>query len=335
MDYGHKDVGVTDGLAVAQPGRLMGDVRRKLRVKHYSLRTEQAYTAWIRRFILANGKRHPRFLGGEEVGAFLSDLATDGNVAAGTQNQALSALLFLYREVLDLELPWMTDVVRAKRPRRVPTVLSRDEVSRMLAQMDGRSALLARLFYGTGMRLLEGLRLRVKDVDFARNEIIVRDGKGGKDRHTVLPRTLVDALRVEIERSKLLHACDLAIGAGRVWLPHALARKYPRAAIAPAWQYVFPATRLSRDPRGGAWRRHHLDDAVFSRALKTACVRAGIAKTVSAHTLRHSFATHMIEAGYDIRTVQELLGHKDVATTQIYTHVLNRGAGGVLSPLDR
>jgi integron integrase len=306
-----------------------------LRVKHYSLRTEQAYTGWIRRFILANGKRHPRYLGGAEVETFLSDLATEGNVAAGTQNQALSALLFLYRDVLGLDLPWMTEVVRAKRPRRVPTVLSRDEVVRLLAALDGRNALLARLFYGTGMRLLEGLRLRVKDVDFARNEIIVRDGKGGKDRHTVLPRLLVEPLRLEIERVRVLHASDVAAGAGRVWLPHALARKYPRAAFAPGWQYVFPATRMSRDPRGGAWRRHHLDDAVFSRALKTACGRTGITKTVSAHTLRHSFATHMIEAGYDIRTVQELLGHKDVATTQIYTHVLNRGAGGVLSPLDR
>jgi len=213
--------------------------------------------------------------------------------------------------------------------------LSRDEVSRVLAVMEGRTGLLARLFYGTGMRLLEGLRLRVKDVDFARNEIIVRNGKGGKDRHTVLPRSLVEPLRAEVERVLLVHAQDLAQGAGRVWLPHALARKYPHAPMAPGWQYVFPATRLSRDPRGGAVRRHHLDDAVFSRALKSACLCVGIVKTVSAHTLRHSFATHMIESGYDIRTVQELLGHKDVATTQIYTHVLNRGAGGVLSPLDR
>jgi integron integrase len=313
----------------------MQDVRARLRVKRYSLRTEQAYTGWIRRFILANGKRHPATLGGVEVEAFLSRLATEGEVAAGTQNQALSALLFLYREVLGLDLPWMASIVRAKRPRRVPVVLSREEVTRLFAVMDGRASLVARLLYGTGMRLMEGLRLRVKDIDFARNEIIVRDGKGAKDRHTVLPRLLAEPLRAEVERVKALHAQDLAAGVSRVYLPHALARKYPNAGRALGWQFVFPAAQLSRDPRGGAMRRHHVDDAAFSRALKTACRRADIVKPVSAHTLRHSFATHMIESGYDIRTVQELLGHKDVSTTQIYTHVLNRGAGGVLSPLDR
>ena len=335
MNYGSGSRGVTDKNSAGRPARLMDDVRRKLRVKHYSLRTEQAYTGWIRRFILASGKRHPRELGGAEVEAFLSHLATEGEVAAGTQNQALSALLFLYREVLSIDLPWMAAVVRAKRPQRLPTVLSREEVTRLLAVMDGRTALIARLLYGTGMRLMEGLRLRVKDVDFARNEIIVRDGKGGKDRRTVLPRSLAELLRMEVERVRTLHAQDLAGGAGAVWLPHALARKYPRANRAFGWQYVFPAAQLSRDPRSGALRRHHIDDAVFSRALKTGCRCARIDKPASAHTLRHSFATHMIEAGYDIRTVQELLGHKDVATTQIYTHVLNRGAGGVLSPLDR
>ena len=335
MNYRSGGRGVTDADSAAQPGRLMDDVRRKLRVKHYSLRTEQAYTAWIRRFILASGKRHPRELGGVEVEAFLSRLATEGEVAAGTQNQALSALLFLYRDVLAIDLPWMASVVRAKRPRRLPTVLSRDEVTRLFVVMDGRAALVARLLYGTGMRLMEGLRLRVKDVDFARNEIIVRDGKGGKDRRTVLPRALAESLRLEVERARTLHAQDLGAGAGAVWLPHALVRKYPRANRAFGWQYVFPAAQLSRDPRGGTLRRQHIDDAAFSRALKTGCRRVGIDKPASAHTLRHSFATHMIEAGYDIRTVQELLGHKDVATTQIYTHVLNRGAGGVLSPLDR
>ena len=313
----------------------MEDVRRRLRVKHYSLRTEQAYTAWIRRFIIANGKRHPRELGAAEVEGFLSRLASEHDVSAGTQNQALSALLFLYRVVLGIDLPWLNDITRAKRPRRVPTVLSRDEVARLFAALDGRPALLARLLYGTGLRLMEGLRLRVKDVDFARNEIVVRSGKGGKDRRTVLPRSLVEALHAEIERARVLHAQDLALGGGAVWLPHALERKYPRAGRDFGWQYVFPATHLSRDPRGRALRRQHFNDAVFSRALKRARERAGILKPVSAHTLRHSFATHMIEAGYDIRTVQELLGHKDVATTQIYTHVLNRGAGGVLSPLDR
>jgi integron integrase len=335
MSYRVGNAGVTgDGAQIDKP-RLIEEVRRKLRTRHYSLRTEQAYVGWIRRFILANGKRHPDAMGEVEVERFLSTLAIEGDVAAGTQNQALSALLFLYRHVLRVDLPWMATVVRAKRPRRVPTVLSREEVQRLLAAMDGRTWLLASLLYGTGMRLLECLRLRVKDIDFARNAIIVRDGKGGKDRHTVLPRKLVDPLQREVERARLLHQQDLAAGLGEVWLPHALARKYPNAPRAFGWQYVFAATKLARDPRAGKKRRHHFDDAVLSRAIKRACQLAAIAKPVSAHTLRHSFATHMIEAGYDIRTVQELLGHKDVATTQIYTHVLNRGAGGVLSPLDR
>jgi len=335
MSYRGQNAGVTAVESQADKPRLIEEVRRKLRTRHYSLRTEQAYVGWIRRFILANGKRHPVGMGEVEVERFLSTLATEGNVAAGTQNQALSALLFLYRRVLRVDLPWMATVVRAKRPRRVPTVLSRDEVQRLLAAMDGRTWLLASLLYGTGMRLLECLRLRVKDIDFARNAIIVRDGKGGKDRHTVLPRKLVDPLQREVERARLRHQQDLAAGFGEVWLPHALARKYPNAPRAFGWQYVFAAARLAHDPRGGRKRRHHFDDAVLSRAIKRACQLAAISKPVSAHTLRHSFATHMIEAGYDIRTVQELLGHKDVATTQIYTHVLNRGAGGVLSPLDR
>ena len=270
-----------------------------------------------------------------EVERFLSVLASEGGVAAGTQNQALSALLFLYREVLCIELPWMDGIVRAKRPRRVPLVLSCDEVQRLLAAMDGRAWLIASLLYGTGMRLMECLRLRVKDVDFARNGIMVRDGKGGKDRHTVLPRSLIEPLQREIQRTRLQHAMDIAAGFGVVWMPHALARKYRSAGCDFAWQYVFPAARRSRDPRDGAIRRQHVDEQVLARALKTARERVGIAKPLSAHTLRHSFATHLIEAGYDIRTVQELLGHKDVSTTQIYTHVLNRGGNGVLSPLDR
>lgn len=320
---------------VASSPRLMDEVRGRLRLKHYSLRTERAYLGWIRRFILANGKRHPRTMGGEEVERFLSTLAMQGQVSASTQNQALSALLFLYKEVLGIDLPWMEGVVRAKRPQRVPTVLSREEAQRLLAQLDGRAWLLASLLYGTGMRLMECLRLRVKDVDFARNEVTVRNGKGGKDRRTVLPRSLAEALKREVERARLLHQGDLLAGHGSVWLPFALARKYPNAARELAWQYAFPAPQRSFDPRDGSERRHHVDDAVLSRALKRARLRAGIEEPVSAHTLRHSFATHMIEAGYDIRTVQELLGHKDVATTQIYTHVLNRGAGGVVSPLDR
>lgn len=331
MDYHGKDGAVSAG------GRrgLLEEVTRRLRVGHYSLRTERAYLGWIRRFIVANGKRHPRELGAAQVEAFLTGLAVEGRVAASTQNQALSSLLFLYREVLGLKLAWMEDVVRAKRPQRVPTVLSQREMRAMLVQMEGRMALLAQLLYGTGMRLMEGMRLRVKDVDFARNEITVRGGKGCKDRRTVLPASLVAGLQAEVERVQVLHVQDLARGAGEVWLPHALSLKYPHAARELGWQYMFPARAISLDPRDGRWRRHHLNEAMLARALKRARGAAGIAKPVTAHVLRHSFATHLIEAGYDIRTVQELLGHKDVSTTQIYTHVLNRGAGGVRSPLDR
>jgi integron integrase len=315
--------------------RLLDEVRRVLRVKHYSLRTEHVYVGWIRRFVLANGKRHPREMGGAEVERFLSQLAVRGRVAASTQNQALSALLFLYREVLGIELPWLHNVTRAKRPQHLPVVLSRDEVKQILAAMDGRPWLLASLLYGTGMRLMEGLRLRVKDLDFGRGEITIRDGKGGKDHHTMLPRVLAEPLRREVDRARVLHQSDLAAGHGAVWLPFALARKYPAAPREFGWQYVFAATRRSIDPRDGTERRHHFDDGMLSRALKRACREAGVVKPVSAHTLRHSFATHLLESGSDIRTVQELLGHKDVKTTQIYTHVLNRGGLGVLSPLDR
>jgi integron integrase len=314
---------------------LLDEVRGRLRVRHYSLRTEQAYLGWIRRFIHANGKRHPRDLGGREVEAFLTRLATRGNVAAGTQNQALSALLFLYREVLQQDLPWMSDIVRAKRPRRLPVVLTRDEVNLLLAQLQGRDWLMASLLYGSGMRLMECLRLRVKDVDFSRHDIIVREGKGDKDRHVPLPRKLVAALRAQIASTRVLHLADVASGFGEVYLPHALARKYPRAAREWGWQYVFPATQRSRDPRTGAIRRHHLDEKILQRAVQHGRQSAGIVKPATCHTLRHSFATHLLEAGQDIRTVQELLGHKDVSTTQIYTHVLNRGGRGVLSPLDR
>lgn len=315
--------------------RLMDVVRARLRARHYSLRTEQAYLGWIRRFILANGRRHPRELGGAEVEDFLSRLAVERQVAASTQNQALAALLFLYRDVLRMDLPWMASIVRAKRPRRLPTVLSVAEVSRLLSMMEGRTWLMASLLYGTGMRLLECLRLRVKDVDFARSLIVVRNGKGRRDRRTMLPRSLEEPLRREVERARLLHAQDLAEGFGEVPLPDALARKYPGAGRDFGWQFVFPAERRTSDPRGGGVHRHHVDDAVLARALKRARGQAGIEKLLSAHTLRHSFATHLLEAGYDIRTIQELLGHKDVATTQIYTHVLNRGGHAVLSPLDR
>ena len=320
--------------ADVRPPRLMDQVRARMRVKHYSVRTERAYTGWIRRFILANGRRHPSGLGGPEVEAFLTLLATRGHVAPGTQNQALAALLFLYREVLGVELPWMENVIRAQRPRRLPVVLSAVEVRRLLAAMDGQVWLMASLLYGTGMRLMECLRLRVKDVDFARSEILVREGKGGKDRRVPLPRRLRDPLAAAVERVAVVHAADLARGLGDVWLPTALARKYPGAGREAGWQYLFPSQALSHDPRAGGLRRHHVDDSVLQRAVRSARLRAGIAKPATCHTLRHSFATHLLEAGYDIRTVQELLGHKDLSTTQIYTHVLGRGASAVRSPLD-
>ena len=326
---------ISSAVAPAPKPRLLDEVRRRLRVKHYSVRTEKAYVGWIRRFILANGKRHPREMGAPEVEAFLTGLAVEGDVAASTQNQALSALLFLYREVLAIDLPWLEQVTRAKKPRRLPTVLSQDETRSLLAHMEGRPWLVASLLYGTGMRLMECLRLRVKDLDFRRHEVLIRDGKGGKDRRTVLPQALVSPLEREVERARALHERDLAEGRGETWLPHALARKYPAAAREFGWQYVFPSQQRSVDPRSGVERRHHLDAAVLARALKRAARLAGILKPVSAHVLRHSFATHLLEAGYDLRTIQELLGHKDVTTTQIYTHVLNRGGRGVVSPLDR
>jgi len=321
--------------AVTRPPRLLEQVRIRCRTRHYSIRTERAYVGWARRFILANGRRHPRELGLAEVEAFLSSLAVRDGVAASTQNQALSALLFLYREVLGIELPWVGAVTRAKRPRRLPVVLSHAEVRALLAVLDGQVALMASLLYGSGMRLMEVVRLRVKDVDFGRREILVRNGKGGKDRRVPLPRRVEAGLAAQVERARVLHGRDLAEGFGEAWLPHALSRKYPSAGREFGWQWVFPARRRSVDPRGGARRRHHVDEAVLQRAVKAARVAAGIDKPATCHTLRHSFATHLLEAGHDIRTVQELLGHKDVATTQLYTHVLGRGAGGVLSPLDR
>ena len=314
---------------------VMDRVRARCRVRHYSRRTEQAYLAWVWRFIRACGGRHPRHLGQVEIEGFLTRLATEGKVAASTQNQALAALLFLYREVLVIDLPWMENLVRAKGPRRVPVVLSVDEVHRLLARLDGQVWLMAALLYGTGMRLMECLRLRVKDVDFDRQEIVVRDGKGGKDRRVPLPRRLRDSLQESVARVQMIHQQDLAAGLAGAWLPGALERKYPAANRELGWQYLFPAASPSTDPRSGDFRRHHVDEGVLQRAVKSARTRAGIVKPASCHTLRHSFATHLLEAGHDIRTVQELLGHKDVATTQVYTHVLGRGAGGVLSPLDR
>jgi integron integrase len=314
---------------------LLDVVRRRIRRLGLSLRTERAYVGWIRRFVVAHGRRHPRELGGEDVEAFLTNLAARDRVAPSTQGQALAALLFLYREVLQVKLPWMENIQRAKRSERLPVVLSRDEVQRLLDGMVGVQWLVGNLLYGTGMRLLECLRLRVKDVDFDRGEILVRDGKGGKDRVTMLPAMLRERLALQLEDARRLHASDLANGFGAVFLPSALARKYPGAARQWPWQYVFPAAQLSRDPRTGERRRHHLGEQLVQRAIAHAVHRARIAKHATCHTLRHSFATHLIEAGYDIRTVQELLGHSDVSTTQVYTHVLNRGARGVASPLDR
>jgi len=314
---------------------LLEQAQSRMRLKHYSLRTEKVYLQWIRRYIRANGMRHPRELDGVAVEGFLTGLATRQRVSASTQNQALSALLFLYREVLGVKLPWMENVVRAKGTRRLPVVLSKGEVATLLRSLAGRDWLMASLLYGSGLRLMECLRLRIKDVDMARNEITVREGKGAKDRRTVLPATLRDALLRQMDATRVAHAGDLDAGFGAVSLPYALARKYPNAPMQLGWQYLFPASRRAIDPLDGKEKRHHLDEKVLQRAVAGAARAAGIVKPVSPHTLRHSFATHLLEAGADIRTIQELMGHKDVTTTQIYTHVLNRGAGGVISPLDR
>jgi integron integrase len=311
-------------------------VREHLRSLHYSLRTEQTYVHWIKRFIHFHGKRHPRGMGGPEVEAFLSHLATQGRVAANTQNLALSALLFLYRDVLGIELPWLKDVTRAKKPQRLPTVLTRAEAEALLkALKPGIPGLVARLLYGTGMRLMEGVRLRVKDLEFDAGQVVVRDGKGAKDRVTVLPQGLLGPLRAQLAVRRSVYDADLAKGAAGVWMPDALDRKYPGASSQWVWQYVFAAAEFSPDPRSGVIRRHHIDEQHVQRAVKRAAHAARITKPVSPHTLRHSFATHLLENGYDIRTVQELLGHSDVNTTMIYTHVLNRGGKGVISPLDR
>lgn len=315
--------------------RLLDRVRDRIRLKHYSIRTEQAYLDWVRRFVVFHGRRHPRELGHAHVEAFLTHLAVEGKVAAATQNQAKSALLFLYKEVLGTELPWLEGVESAKRPARLPVVLTPEEVVAVLRRVDGTRGLILRLLYGTGMRMLEVLRLRVKDVDFQRREFLVRDGKGGRDRVTMLPDSLALMLRAHLARVKALHEDDLRAGFGEVNLPFALARKYPHAAREWAWQYVFPAGNRSVDPRSGAVRRHHADDQSVQRAMRAALRQAGIAKAATPHTLRHSFATHLLESGSDIRTVQELLGHADVSTTMIYTHVLNKGGRGVTSPLDR
>lgn len=314
--------------------KLLDQVRGKIRLKHYSIRTEQAYLDWIKRFILHFDKRHPRDLGAAEVEQFLTYLAVQGKVSASTQNQAKSALLFLYRQVLEVELPWLDNVERAKAPKRLPVVLTREEVHKLLASLEGTHWLVASLLYGAGLRILEALRLRVKDVDFSRKEILVRDGKGFKDRVTMLPQSLVVPLQAHLVRVKALHEQDLQAGYGAVYLPYALERKYPTAPRDWGWQYVFPSANLSVDPHSGETRRHHVQDQAVQRAVKQAARKAGLVKPATPHTFRHSFATHLLEGGYDIRTVQELLGHSDVSTTMIYTHVLNKGGRGVSSPLD-
>ncbi|HEX8073290.1 MAG TPA: integron integrase [Pyrinomonadaceae bacterium] len=314
--------------------KLLDRTRELLRTRHYSLRTEEAYLQRIRDFILFHGKRHPAELGAGEVRAYLSDLAVRRQVAASTQNQALAAILFLYRDVLGQPLGWVDGIERAKRPTRLPVVFTKAEARAVLARLDGAKWLMASLLYGAGLRLTECLRLRVKDVDFARRQLTVREGKGGKDRVTVLPQALVEPLERHLVRVRELHERDVRAGFGEVHMPYALARKYAGAAREWGWQYVFPAAHRSADPRAGAERRHHVSETVLQKAVKQAVRAAGLAKPGTCHTFRHSFATHLLEAGYDIRTVQELLGHADVKTTMIYTHVLNRGGKGVRSPID-
>lgn len=321
-------------MTVPSSPKLLDRVRQHLRVKHYSIRTEQAYVDWIRRFILFHGKRHPDQMDETEITAFLTHLATDRHVAASTQNQALSALLFLYQDVLERKLDFMENIERVKRPPKVPVVLTPREIRSVLAQLNGDYRLMAELLYGSGPRLMECARLRVKDVDFDYRQIVVRDGKGLRERVTLLPDRLHRPLRLQLARVKQLHEQDLACGRGRVYLPFALRKKYPNADRSWIWQYVFPASKLSVDPRSQETRRHHVHEKNLQNAVKIAMQRSGVTKAASCHTFRHSFATHLLESGCDIRNVQALLGHKDLSTTMIYTHALNKPGLSIRSPLD-
>ena len=317
----------------ARRSPFMDEVRAAIRVRHYSIRTEQAYLDWTRRFILFHGKRHPRDMGEREVAAFLTHLAVERRVAAATQKQALNALVFLYKRVLERPLGDIEGVAPASRPPKLPVVLTTDEIGRVLASLSGVYWLIACLQYGSGLRLMESVRLRVKDLDFEHRAVVVRGGKGNKDRVVTLPDELVEPLRRQLAHRRNLFEQDLSAGVGSVYLPHALARKYPNAAHEWGWQYVFPADHVSTDPRSGARRRHHVGETAVQKAVRRALRKAGIERPASCHTLRHSFATHLLERGADIRTVQEQLGHADVRTTQIYTHVIERGGRGVRSPL--
>jgi len=314
--------------------KLLDQVRQTIRTRHYSLRTEEAYVHWVKRFVLFHNKRHPVGMGEKEIGEFLNDLASHKRVAASTQNQALCALSFLYKHVLKQDLGQLEGLVWAKKRKRLPVVLTREEVQALFAHLTGVPRLMAGLLYGSGLRLRECLRLRVKDIDFGYRQITVHDTKGAKDRVTLLPQPLIEPLQVHIQKARKLHEKDLANGYGSVALPGALARKYPGAATSFAWQWVFPAPSISREPDSGERRRHHQGEWVIQRALREARLRAGINKHMGCHTLRHSFATHLLEDGYDIRNIQELLGHKNLNTTMVYTHVLNRGGLGVRSPLN-
>ncbi len=324
----------TPSLPPLKAVKVLDQLRERIRYLHYSLRTEETYVKWVRSFIRFHDLRHPAMMGGDEVEEFLSYLANTRHVAASTHKQALSALLFFYGKVLGVHLPWMKEIGRPRTKRRLPVVLSPDEVARIPCFLEGEHRLFAQLLYGTGMRINEGLQLRVKDVDFGRSTIIVREGKGGKDRAVMLPQRLVPALQEQMARARLVWSADQAAGRGGVAMPDALDRKYPRAGASWSWFWVFPQDAHSIDPRSGVVRRHHMYDQTFQRAFKRALSRTGIAKTATPHSLRHSFATAVLQAGYDIRTVQELLGHADVATTMIYTHVLKVGGGGVRSPFD-